>query len=268
MHRVGNKAAYGPQSLPHAGGDTPGSNPYGNPLSRSAPRRWGYTFGSLVTISAVNVCPTQVGIHLSSSWVVRNRLSLPHAGGDTPGKGIGVLEIYTSAPRRWGYTVGSFYFLSYEHVCPTQVGIHLAEKMDKITLTSLPHAGGDTPLPHPYANLFLPSAPRRWGYTVGSFYFLSYEHVCPTQVGIHLIRKQVGGQTVSLPHAGGDTPEISVTVRVVSESAPRRWGYTGIQALCVGRYTVCPTQVGIHRCLRSFAGRPGGLPHAGGDTPL
>ena len=115
----------------------------------------------------------------------------------------------------------------------------------------------------------LGSAPRRWGYTDPYLCVYAFTRVCPTQVGIHLMKNFALHARERLPHAGGDTPRIILPCCKRSKSAPRRWGYTAsgypifeqrqrlphaggdtplpsdIIPLSV---SVCPTQVGIHPC--------------------
>ena len=91
--------------------------------------------------------------------------------------------------------------------------------------------------------------------------------VCPTQVGIHLLRIEPHPQWVGLPHAGGDTPEGGAWRYGLLKSAPRRWGYTVLLRLPGLPGRVCPTQVGIHPRTRTSSEPRPGLPHAGGDTP-
>ena len=172
----------------------------------SAPRRWGYTFSKFFLIPAPVVCPTQVGIHRLRSGRRARIRGLPHAGGDTPGECRGSTYLDMSAPRRWGYTPSRRYERRVYCVCPTQVGIHRSASRSTITTASLPHAGGDTPVPKKTRFAGMLSAPRRWGYTSMSQCPKYALAVCPTQVGIHPRIGRTQKNPASLPHAGGDTP--------------------------------------------------------------
>ena len=132
--------------LPHAGGDTPSSDEGLELVVRSAPRRWGYTLTKPGNVPNLPVCPTQVGIHRIRLIVIELSRSLPHAGGDTPDEAFETALLGLSAPRRWGYTSVSCILRAGSVVCPTQVGIHLQDRIIGSSGTRLPHAGGDTPL--------------------------------------------------------------------------------------------------------------------------
>ena len=154
--------------------------------------------------------------------------------------------VLESAPRRWGYTTGLSIKRIQKAVCPTQVGIHLCVPVWHRGRPCLPHAGGDTPERSTWRDWGIVSAPRRWGYTrfhdAGIFCWV----VCPTQVGIHLLRRYRNYRYYRLPHAGGDTPHPKDVDRFKPLSAPRRWGYTGTIPSDNDYRGVCPTQVGIH----------------------
>ena len=214
---------------------------------QSAPRRWGYTRTWHWSARCTSVCPTQVGIHPSRSDLSVTRSGLPHAGGDTP-IWIFICRLgLRSAPRRWGYTSFKQTVLMLFEVCPTQVGIHRWQIDHQPARTSLPHAGGDTPLANRPSTRPYKSAPRRWGYTALRLVVPVYGRVCPTQVGIHRTGSAWSTRMMSLPHAGGDTPVDNHVSLTTSASAPRRWGYTPVGVYELMPCLVCPTQVGIHR---------------------
>ena len=172
------------------------------------------------------VCPTQVGIHPGMPRSCLFKMSLPHAGGDTPIRELIPFFRSRSAPRRWGYTDSTLSDPQRDAVCPTQVGIHRTRSSIRSIQLCLPHAGGDTPVDLAASTNASVSAPRRWGYTLPCPARPSLALVCPTQVGIH--RSSTAPVTVfpGLPHAGGDTPLLRFATLWKLWSAPRRWGYT------------------------------------------
>ena len=151
--------------LPHAGGDTPVRYRRTMIIGVSAPRRWGYT------------CASGPAAYRSKC--------LPHAGGDTPAVNVVYAVSLESAPRRWGYTLTLPACIRVNWVCPTQVGIHLRDRLAIFRPPRLPHAGGDTPIYGLGTRAQPLSAPRRWGYTCGVPVRFSFPAICPTQVGIH-----------------------------------------------------------------------------------
>ena len=201
------------------------------PTESSAPRRWGYTGYASCGTRFQRVCPTQVGIHRRIRSIESLSRCLPHAGGDTPYETYERHCAARSAPRRWGYTVAKPETADDSQVCPTQVGIHPYSPAWIRFRLRLPHAGGDTPFGVLRPRVTLPSAPRRWGYTVVSPQGLEPRTVCPTQVGIHLQVSIRTGNWQGLPHAGGDTPHPSGRPTQSGQSAPRRWGYTRARPL-------------------------------------
>ena len=160
-----------------------------------------------------------------------------------------------AAPRRWGYSSGSWGAGVSVPGCPTQVGIFRRCMLPSTRIRWLPHAGGDIPVTLPDHRARQLAAPRRWGYSDIVSYNSSHIFGCPTQVGIFLSFIQLSASSIWLPHAGGDIPRWHRHYHVRLPAAPRRWGYSSYLSIHARSVSGCPTQVGIFRFhLRHLSG--------------
>ena len=238
--------------LPRASGDTPIHMLRLHPFLPAAPRKWGYTPGTLLDGRWGGGCPAQVGIHLILSAIIQWELGLPRASGDTPCYCVIFTSSHWAAPRKWGYTLGQKKRKSSLPGCPAQVGIHPGWTAASNSLPRLPRASGDTPQAPEKEPPKHPAAPRKWGYTLENSDPNTPGDGCPAQVGIHLVALYRVGRGEWLPRASGDTPLRKPRLPATVMAAPRKWGYTPLLHFAVVPETGCPAQVGIHRIFRGL----------------
>ncbi len=238
--------------LPRASGDTPLANFQNFGHYAAAPRKWGYTPGTLLDGRWGGGCPAQVGIHLILSAIIQWELGLPRASGDTPCYCVIFTSSHWAAPRKWGYTLGQKKRKSSLPGCPAQVGIHPGWTAASNSLPRLPRASGDTPQAPEKEPPKHPAAPRKWGYTLENSDPNTPGDGCPAQVGIHLVALYRVGRGEWLPRASGDTPLRKPRLPATVMAAPRKWGYTPLLHFAVVPETGCPAQVGIHRIFRGL----------------
>src|SRR5699024_8783966 len=110
---------------------------------------------------------------------------------------------------------------------PTHVGMDRGEVDLPHHGPGRPHARGDGPKPGRGRRQRAAQAPRTWGWTAAADARAGATPAGPTHVGMD--RVSAGQQCLRdrRPHARGDGPELGVTVVMLSQQAPRTWGWTG-----------------------------------------
>ena len=115
-------------------------------------------------------------------------------------------NLFSDAPRKWGYTLQLKRLRPFALGCPAQVGIHLFTSQGFRVRQRMPRASGDTPEMRKQSEDVAVDAPRKWGYTVRTVDPGRAVVGCPAQVGIHPRGSRRVPIAVWMPRASGDTP--------------------------------------------------------------
>ena len=197
-------------------------------VGRSAPRAWGCTTMIRGTAWACDVCPTGVGMYRRQVLVEVGAGGLPHGRGEVPTSRRQEQENDSSAPRAWGCTGAVERRMGGAVVCPTGVGMYRRWRGKSRITGGLPHGRGDVPTCQRHRAEAEASAPRAWGCTGHRRAGQRVVRVCPTGVGMYRPRGAMAGGEAGLPHGRGDVPKRLPAALVMTKSAPRAWGCTGL----------------------------------------
>ena len=137
-----------------------------------------------MSVKAIAVFPTGVGMFPLFGVTVAFRFGLPHGCGDVSTGLPVVVSVSESSPRVWGCFLGKEDEAQKISVFPTGVGMFLLSIINRNGSSSLPHGRGDVSSARPLNPSTTWSSPRAWGCFFVSAFVLPIPAVFPTNVGM------------------------------------------------------------------------------------
>jgi len=132
---------------------------------------------------------------------------------------------------------------------------------------SQPRACGDGPVAPSRSPRQVSSAPRMWGWTVGDGGVDEPTDLSPAHVGMDRRRRHPHQPARPQPRACGDGPHSSAGLFRSDASAPRMWGWTGVDLARAAQCLLSPAHVGMDRAARTSDAALPSQPRACGDGP-
>ena len=234
-------------SFPHGCGDGPGLSVSIKTRTQFSPRVWGWSEERVLTVQALYVFPTGVGMVRFSHFGHLASCSFPHGCGDGPYRF-----------HRQGYRRSVF---------PTGVGMVRTRGRQAANLRSFPHGCGDGPMYGITGTGGHMFSPRVWGWSGHAKRGLRLLAVFPTGVGMVRDEYTFKVAAVSFPHGCGDGPPSPYFPLAMLLFSPRVWGWSGDGRDHRRSCPVFPTGVGMVRSMMSSNLSPKSFPHGCGDGP-
>ena len=268
MDRSHHQKGHRSRPKPHARGDGPVPASCHGCTPPQAPRTWGWTGGPPTPRTHSVPSPTHVGVDRVLRGPGPRHDPKPHARGDGPTSSAPREQWPLQAPRTWGWTAGLRGSHQPRKPSPTHVGMDRVLHPARPGTGPKPHARGDGPTWRVWLAGARAQAPRTWGWTVTQPLRSPQSHPSPTHVGMD--RGSCGGWSAPRPkpHARGDGPNDSDHRGVLSDQAPRTWGWTAHDGGRAGIDMPSPTHVGMDRLMEQTGAPSLAKPHARGDGPL
>ena len=148
---------------------------------------------------------------------------------------------------------------------PTHVGNSRVNLLKKMLVTVHPHACGELERMMKKLSICVGSSPRMWGTPHVGCRRHADDRFIPTHVGNSVMRWLPLARSSVHPHACGELPRTSRSIRVRCGSSPRMWGTRLLHGGAVLDLRFIPTHVGNSGGRRGHA-PPGSVhPHACGE---